>query len=326
MNVLITLLPLLTSMKNKKILAGNIQYPLVSVIIPAYNHQKYIQETIFSIIYQTYKNIELLIIDDGSTDITYDKICEMEIQCRKRFVSFDFATQENKGIIDTLNTLINKSRGEYVFLIASDDIAAPHAIETEHSFLDSHPDYAFCVGNNDIIDENTRRCFWDKNKINIYNITEANIFSFSDFFMQSYPDIDFLSDDFGTYYNLVYYGNHIPNGYLIRKNIFEKTGMYIKEAPLEDYWMMMQIAKFSKMKYLNDTLFFYRWHGKNSIINPIMSDFTYKTLLHELLTYSNIKEIKAVCEDIKKQDDVIENKLRVLKNCFNEYHKKGRSR
>jgi len=102
--------------------------PLVSVIIPCYNHERYVQETILSIINQTYKNIELLIIDDGSSDSSYDKIREMEEQCNRRFIRFETKRQENKGLIETLNSLINMSSGEYVFPIASDDVAFPQTI------------------------------------------------------------------------------------------------------------------------------------------------------------------------------------------------------
>ena len=59
---------------------------LVSVVIPAYNHEKYIQTTIESVIAQTYKNIELLILDDGSSDNTWNKIQEMREKCERRFV------------------------------------------------------------------------------------------------------------------------------------------------------------------------------------------------------------------------------------------------
>ena len=58
---------------------------LVSVIIPAYNHEKYVQETIKSIINQTYQNIELIVIDDGSKDSTWQKILEMKDKCGRRF-------------------------------------------------------------------------------------------------------------------------------------------------------------------------------------------------------------------------------------------------
>ena len=109
--------------------------PLVSVIIPAYNHEKYVQETVKSIINQTYKNIELIIIDDGSTDNTWQKIQEIKEECEKRFKRVFFETKKNEGTCKTLTKLISLTQGEFVYLIASDDRAKPKAIEKEVAFL-----------------------------------------------------------------------------------------------------------------------------------------------------------------------------------------------
>ena len=85
--------------------------PLVSVVISAYNHENYIQETINSIIAQTYEKIELIIIDDGSIDLTFEKILEMENVCKERFINIIFKKQKNQGIGTTANNLINLSIG-----------------------------------------------------------------------------------------------------------------------------------------------------------------------------------------------------------------------
>ena len=301
--------------------------PLVSVLIPAYNHEKYIQETIFSIINQTYKNIELLVIDDGSNDSTFDKICELEIVCKKRFIHFEFEKQKNAGVITTMNLLLDKAKGDYVFINASDDVAAPHAIETELSFLANNPGFVLCVGNNDIIDGYGHRCFWDKSWNNVYSVSDAHFLSFSDSLTQTYPSIDFSTDGFGSYYNLVYYGNHIPNGYLIKKAVFEKTGYYAKEAPLEDYWMMMQIAKHGKMKYINDTLFYYRWHGDNVTFRIQGLYLTYKTLLHELVSmFPGVQEFKDHSTEPENRSIDYAGKIKILGELFHNYYQKGKYR
>lgn len=248
---------------------------LVSVIIPAYNHEKYIQETIESIINQTYQNIELIILDDGSKDSTWEKIQELKDKCEKRFARIHFETKENEGTCKTLNKLISLSEGEFIYLIASDDVAKPNAIELELDFLRNNQDYALCVGDNEYIDINSNSCIKDGSKT----------------FAESYQKIKgfkLTDEKFGTY-NTIYTGNYIPNGYLIRKSIFKKVDLFTPEAPLEDYYLMMQIAKYSKMKFINRVLFSYRIHQTNTMKNLEKVHFmNQKTLEYENKLLENI--------------------------------------
>lgn len=275
--------------------------PLVSVIIPAYNHEKYVQESIESIIAQTYGNIELVIIDDGSTDSTWQKIQEMREKCEKRFTRVHFETKENEGLCSTLNKLLFIAQGEFVYFMASDDKAKPQAIEKEVTFLKNKSKYALVVGNNEIIDSEGKLCYWDKKRNNVYDIKKAKYKTFYDF-LQKTKRMKISSKDFGTYHTL-YTGNYIPNGYLIRKSIFEKIGFFTPEAPLEDYWLMLQISKYAKMKYLDEILFSYRWHNTNSIKNTeqirkrtkktnkleekILSNINKKDVLPEVISVKN---------------------------------------
>lgn len=95
---------------------------LVSVVIPCYNHEKYVQECIKSIIAQDYKNIELIIIDDGSKDGSVKKIIELVPICEKRFTRFEFRSRPNKGLCATLNEAIQWCSGDFFSTIASDDM------------------------------------------------------------------------------------------------------------------------------------------------------------------------------------------------------------
>lgn len=238
---------------------------LVSVLIPAYNHEKYVQETIQSIIDQTYQNIELLVFDDGSPDGTWEKINQLKEKCEKRFARVVFKTQKNQGVCSTMNGLLKCANGDYTFIIASDDVAAPDAIETLHDFLSINEDYALAVGENILIDGESRICYWDK-KINVvYDLKDAEYTSFTDCLIKRNERVDFYSNDFGSYSSLIL-GNHVPNGYLVRKSIFQKIGYYTASAPLEDYWLMLQISKYAKMKYIPKTTFYYRWHGANNVM------------------------------------------------------------
>ena len=242
--------------------------PLVSVLIPSFNHAKYIIETISSIIDQTYKNIELLILDDGSSDDTDIKVNALRMKCEARFSRFFFKKKANEGVCLTLNKLISESKGEYIFLIASDDMAKPTLIEKEVNFLKDpvNAAYSLVVCDNAIIDKNSIECFWGKGRRCVYNRQEAKFLTFGNY-LQMLRGIDFKGADFGKYEHLYLRGNHIPNGYLIRKSILKVTGLYNPKAPLEDYYLMLQLSKYCLFKYINEPLFCYRWHDSNSIKN-----------------------------------------------------------
>lgn len=264
--------------------------PLVSVVIPAYNHEKYVQETINSIIAQTYHNIELIIIDDGSKDATWNKIQEMKKACEKRFAKVHFETKLNEGTCSMLNKLIFSATGKYVYLIASDDLSKPQAIEKEVEFLENNPSYLMVVGDNELIDSASQKVGWDKDQ-NIVPFSEAFYHSFGEY-MKSKKDFDVLSDKFGTYETLVR-GNYIPNGYMIRKSAFDKIGPFTKEAPLEDWWLMLQLSKCGKLKYLDEILFSYRQHDNNTVKRrDYMLQITCQTQLYEEKLVAEIKDKK----------------------------------
>lgn len=258
---------------------NKIKNNLISVLIPAYNHENYIQETIESIINQTYPNIELIILDDGSKDKTWEKITELKPKCENRFVKIHFETKQNEGTCITLNKLLKLSSGEFVYIIASDDLTKPQAIEKEVKFLQDNPDYALAVGDNEYVDSMGKQIFRTQ-KAFTSNIKNAKYKTVKEF-LSSKLKIDFLSDDFGSYKTL-YKENYIPNGYLIRKNIFETIGNFTKNAPLEDFWLMLQISKYKKMKYIDEILFSYRIHDTNTIGNSTrMRELTTKTRKYE---------------------------------------------
>lgn len=104
--------------------------PLVSMLIPSFNHAGYIKECIESVMAQDYPEIELLIIDDGSTDGSPDVIASLVPQCRNRFKRFEFRPRENRGLALTINEGIAWADGTYFAAIASDDLLLPSKTRT----------------------------------------------------------------------------------------------------------------------------------------------------------------------------------------------------
>lgn len=107
--------------------------PLVSVVIPAHNHARYLDEAIESILGQDYPNVELIVLDDGSTDGTREVL--------ERYNGrFYWETQENMGQSATLNKGWRISRGDVLAYLSSDDALLPHAISTSVEHLMANPD------------------------------------------------------------------------------------------------------------------------------------------------------------------------------------------
>jgi len=259
--------------------------PLVTVMIPLYNHAAYIAEAVNSIIRQTYKNIELIVIDDGSKDNSFEKLTEYKTLCDARFVNVIFKQRQNKGIIATLNEMIDLSNGKYLYLIASDDMAKPNAVEKQCAFLEDNPQYVQVMGDNEIVDENSEIICWNKtqNPANNPDNAKSKIFkTFGDYLKASRKEIDFNSNDFGNYQSLTA-GNYIPNGNMFLKNAVLDIGKYNENAPLEDWYLNLQISKKYKIKYLDEVLFSYRWHSANTMKNKDKIDkMIDATIKHEL--------------------------------------------
>ena len=253
--------------------------PLVSVLMPAYNHEKYIRSAINSIIEQTYQNIELIIIDDGSTDKTTQILKELRSACERRFVHTIIELKKHSGRLSVIKDLIALAQGEFIFFIASDDIAKPHAIEMEVDFLSKNPDYGLAVGDNEIISSEGKRIFWDENKNTIFNPSQAVYRTFGEF-LQKRSKVKFLSRNFGKY-NTLFRENYIPNGSLMRREIFDKFQFPEDSDILEDWFIILQIAKYSKMKYFNKIFFSYRWHNSNTIKKLDQKSITDKTRNYE---------------------------------------------
>lgn len=234
---------------------------LISVIISAYNHEKYVEECIRSIMAQTYQNIELLIIDDGSKDGTFVKMRELKPECEKRFVRVVMETQENHGVYYTGNKLFAMANGKYIYTIASDDVAKPQAIEKLHAFLTENPDYVLAVGDDEIINGDSKRVYWGKNR-EILPENQAVYKTFGDELHLNEPDN--RHPDFGNYADLLK-GNYVPNGYLYSRQAMIDAEAPVKGILLEDWYMHLRLSKQGKYKYIPEILFSYRWHSSNTV-------------------------------------------------------------
>jgi len=121
--------------------------PKVSVVLSVYNGEQFLNEAVRSILGQTFKDFEFIIIDDGSTDAS-KKIIETLIDSRIHLIF-----RKNKGLTPSLNEGLKLSTGEFIARMDADDIAEPKRIEKQVAFLERHPDVYLCGTWAKIIDE-----------------------------------------------------------------------------------------------------------------------------------------------------------------------------
>ena len=119
---------------------------LVSVVVPTYNAGRYVGEAIESVLRQTYKNFELIVIDDGSTDNTEEVVKRYGKQVR-------YIKQKNSGIAEARNRGIHAARGELISFLDADDVFLKHKLERQVRYMSDHPDCAMVYGNYSMMDE-----------------------------------------------------------------------------------------------------------------------------------------------------------------------------
>ena len=120
--------------------------PDISIILPVYNSGKYLEESIESILNQTFDNFELIIVYDKSNDNSKE-IIEKYMKIDKRIIFIENETKS--GIVNALNKGLEIARGQYIARMDSDDISLSDRLETEYLFLENNKDY-FLVGSNGI--------------------------------------------------------------------------------------------------------------------------------------------------------------------------------
>lgn len=125
---------------------------LVSIILPVFNGEKYIESAVRSILNQTHENIELIVINDGSTDATLD-ICSRLSTIDKRIV---LISRDNQGLVKSLNEGISKAKGDYIARMDADDVSLPSRIEKQLKVI-TEDGVEFCFTSVDLIDEKDKQ-------------------------------------------------------------------------------------------------------------------------------------------------------------------------
>lgn len=243
------------------------EQPLVSIILPAYNHESFVLDSISSIIGQNYPCIELIVINDGSKDNTHHMIEKIIPLCKSRFIRFEYLNQKNQGLSKTLNQGILWSQGQFITVLASDDIMKPHKVSALLSvFQKRDKDIGLVYGNAEFIDN-------EGNKINLDNRGNPCLIgegweNFIEFYIRKKPDVKIGINTFD--YIQLLKGNFLPAmSVMWRKDILVKVGMFTPNIMIEDWDLWLRMARTTKAVYIDSVVASYRWHQNNTVKTQI---------------------------------------------------------
>lgn len=216
--------------------------PLVSVIMPAYNGEKYIEEAIDSILNQTYDNVELIIVEDASLDGTLS-IIEKYQDDRIRL----FRNDKNRGIAYSTNFGIDNSNGKYIALLDDDDIATPRRLELQVDFLEEHEEIDILGGRSALIDKEGKFIRYDKEPIYNSKYIKAN---------------------------LLFYNKKFANcTVMIRKDFLEKYKLRYQDNCLgmQDFKFYIDSSKVGTMTSIDELLHLKRIHDEEETVRRLKS-------------------------------------------------------
>lgn len=216
--------------------------PQVSVIIPSYNREAYIDAAIGSVLTQTYNPVELIVVDDGSRDGSYEKLVarseegELTLLTHPRHI--------NRGQSASINLGLQRAKGEYIAILDSDDMFSESKLADQVAFLEANPEVGMVYGQGHAVDAEGKFLF----KVPCDEHEEP-----------SDPN-RLLLDCYMA----------LPGGALIRRAVFESVG-YFEESfrAGQDHDMALRIMENTQCAYLPKLAFYYRKHDEAISVNGL---------------------------------------------------------
>lgn len=233
-----------------EVMIHNMQNPLVSVIIPAYNHEKYILAALESVVNQSYKNIQLIVINDGSKDRTASIIQSFVMLHPDRDIVF--IDKDNEGVSKTLNLGLSKAEGCYVAFLASDDVWKLDKIEKQVRFLELHPEIGMVFTDaNFLHKDNVVKSKWSEYKPELRKLFTNGI------------------QNKNLYIELMIHTVIPASTAMVRISCLKRIGGFDPNLAIEDDDLWWRIAREFPIGYLNESLAFYREHTTNISKNSL---------------------------------------------------------
>jgi len=223
--------------------------PLVSVLIPVYNHARYVVQCLDSLLSEGWSNLEVLVLDDGSSDDSFEVVRRWREGHSQAFTRFELLQQSNQGLPRTLNRLIGMARGEYLTLLASDDYLLPGGIAARIRSLQVHPHWLAVFGDCTVV---------DPQGVPLKNSGLTQIYPKSVRLMAlSCPELLPLE--------LILRWSVPGPILLLRADAYNKLGLYDESLSIEDRDFYLRLLSQGALGFLNFPVAAYRIHPQNSI-------------------------------------------------------------
>ncbi|GHW27470.1 putative Glycosyltransferase involved in cell wall biogenesis [Vibrio cholerae] len=235
--------------------------PLISVLVPSYNHDRYLRKCLDSIRDQDYPNFEIVLCDDGSTDKTLStaRLWKKE----NPSVAFRIYSHENAGVCKTLNRLVQLAKGDYISICASDDFLHRKSLSERYSMIRLSGKMA--VVSDSFTVDSSGRVLNDSSLSKLYRASLERL------------KTNIIGE---CIYNWAITGP----GLLVNKKIYSLVGMYNESLISEDRDFYLRILAIDELVFLDIPLAYYRVHQTNSSIG----DITKRVRISESIAKANV--------------------------------------
>ena len=226
-------------------------HPLVSVLMPAYNHAPYVREAVGSVLGQTYGNLELIAIDDASSDATWTVLQSFEDE-RLRLDRHD----TNQGAHATLNEALKLAKGEFIAIINSDDVYYPERLQRAISCLTGNQNLGGCFTRYDFLDESG--CVVRDSESLAADFPDAAKSLGSAAEALDRQELQVLSLLASNYL-------HTTSNLICRREVFEQVGQFRSFRYVHDYDFFLRLCQRYSIEVIQESLLGYRFHATNTL-------------------------------------------------------------
>jgi glycosyltransferase involved in cell wall biosynthesis len=260
---------------------------LVSIVLPVYNHGAHLPESINSVLNQDYENIQLVIVNDGSTDDTSEILKSYLANPRVTILH-----QENSKLPNALNSGFEITQGKLLTWTSADNIYEPGAVSALVSHMITNPTHALCYGNYSIIDESGRALRDSDFRVGNQSDSDSShiILDPDRRLLQSMPD------------------NFIGPLFMYRREVYERLGEYARVPGIEDYEYWLRISITFEVGHIRNTVPLYKYRVHKNTMSENQK---------ELKIARNLQHLRDLFESVINGDLKNYNKALLESSCEN---------